>query len=430
MVDQTEKINVVTLGCAKNLVDSEVLLGHLKYGKARLVDSADDADTVVINTCGFIEAAKQESIDAILEAVHKKQDGSLKKVIVMGCLSERFKAELQQEIPDVDSYFGSNQLQDILAKLGVDYRRELLGERLLTTPSHFVYLKISEGCDNPCSFCAIPLMRGVHKSKPLEQVIAEAHSLASKGVKELIIIAQDSTCYGLDLYGGRKLSSLLGELQAVDGIEWIRLMYAYPAKFPMDVIEAFQRYPKLCRYLDIPVQHAADDVLKSMRRGTTNRGLRELLTTIKDEIPQIALRTTMIVGYPNETEADFQVLCDFVREIEFSRLGVFTYSHEEGTSAYDLGDPIPKEEKERRKNIIMAIQQAISLARNEAFVGSEVRVLIDRIEDGQYVGRTERDAPEIDQEVFVTAKRSLKAGSFISATVTDATEYDLSACLI
>ena len=413
------------MGCAKNLVDSEVLLGQLKLGNATVVDSVKNADTVVINTCGFIEAAKQESIDAILEAVQRKQDGTLKKVVVMGCLAQRFKSELQKEIPEVDSFFGSAQLADVLASLGVDYRRELLGERFITTPSHFAYLKISEGCDHPCSFCAIPLMRGLHKSKPAELILAEARSLAQKGVKELIVIAQDSTYYGLDLYGERRLASLLRDLSSVDGLEWIRLMYAYPAKFPLDIIEVYRTSPKLCRYMDIPLQHAADNVLKSMRRGITNRALRELLGTIRREVPGIALRTTMIVGYPNETEEDFQTLREFVREMEFERLGVFTYSQEDGTTADELGDPIPQELKEERRNIIMEIQRDISLRRNESLIGSEVRVLIDRLEDGRAIGRTEWDAPEIDHEVFVHAQHRLRAGSFVAATVSDATEYDL-----
>ena len=319
-MSEKSKINVVTVGCPKNLVDSEYLLGQLKYNNVQLVDSADDADTMIINTCGFIKDAKQESLDAILEAVEKKNRGELKKIVVMGCLSERFKKELSTEIPEVDSIFGTNQLSDVLRDLGVNYKSELLGERVLTTPTHFAYLKISEGCDNPCSFCAIPLMRGQHKSKPIEEIIFEARLLVEKGVKELIVIAQDTTYYGLDLYGERQLAKLLGELNSIDGIEWIRLMYAYPAKFPLDVIAAFQQYHKLCRYIDIPVQHSSDSVLKSMRRGITGRSTRDLLLHLKNEIPDIALRTTLIVGYPNETEDDFKALCDFVREMHFHRL--------------------------------------------------------------------------------------------------------------
>jgi ribosomal protein S12 methylthiotransferase len=325
-VSEKSKINVVTLGCPKNVVDSEYLLGQLKRSGIQIVPNADDANTIIINTCGFIKDAKQESIDAIMEAVEKKNRGELKKIIVMGCLSERFGKELAAEIPEVDSFFGTHQLPDVLKNLDVDYKNELLGERFLTTPSHYAYLKISEGCDNPCSFCAIPLMRGQHRSKPIEEVVHEAKLLAEKGVKELIVIAQDTTYYGLDLYGERKLAMLLGELNGIDGIEWIRLMYAYPAKFPVDVIQAYRKLPKLCRYIDIPIQHYSDSVLKSMRRGMTQRSTRDLLVRIKNEISGIALRTTLIVGYPNETENDFKELCEFVKEMRFHRLGVFTYS--------------------------------------------------------------------------------------------------------
>ena len=419
------KINVVTLGCSKNTVDSEVLLGQLIGGKAYVVENVEDADIAVINTCGFIEAAKQESIDAILEAVQRKKDGKLKKVVVMGCLSERFAKDLATEIPDVDSYFGSHHLAQIVRELGVNYREELLGERQLTTPPHFAYLKISEGCDNPCSFCAIPLMRGLHVSKPLERISDETRRLASRGVKELIVIGQDTTSYGLDLYGDRILDRLLREIAAVDGIEWVRLMYAYPTSFPKKILEVFRENPKLCRYLDIPVQHASNEVLKSMRRGGNRRGLRELLLDIKDAVPDIGLRTTLIVGYPNERDEDFQQLCDFVEEIKFHRLGVFTYSQAEGTTAFDLGDPVPNEVKEERRAHVMELQQRISEERNTSLIGSTVRVLLDRSEGEFFVGRTEWDAPEIDQEVFVRAAPGLAVGSFISVKVTDTTEYDL-----
>ena len=425
--NNTPKISVVTLGCSKNLVDSEVLLGQLHGGKAHIVDDVNDADIAVINTCGFIEAAKQESIDAILEAVERKKQGKLKKVVVMGCLSERFAKELAAEIPNVDAYFGSHHLAQVVHELGVDYREELLGERQLTTPSHFAYLKISEGCDNPCSFCAIPLMRGLHVSKPLNQIVNEAHHLASRGVKELVIIGQDTTYYGLDIQKERQLDVLLHELAGVDGIEWIRLMYAYPAKFPMNILKAFRDHSNICRYLDMPVQHAADEVLKSMRRGMTNRALRELLADIKAGVPGIALRTTLIVGYPNESANDFEQLCEFVEEMKFHRLGVFTYSQEEGTTAYDQGDPIPGEIKEERRARIMEIQQQICEERNESIVGSNVKVLIDRVEDDLFVGRTEWDAPEIDQEVYVRSETLLKVGSFVNARVTHCTEYDLHA---
>lgn len=424
-MSEKSKINVVTLGCPKNLVDSEYLLGQLKANNVQLVESADDADTMIINTCGFIKDAKQESLDAILEAVEKKNRGELKKIVVMGCLSERFKKELSVEIPEVDSIFGTNQLSDVLRDLGVNYKSELLGERVLTTPTHFAYLKISEGCDNPCSFCAIPLMRGQHKSKPIEETIFEARLLAEKGVKELIVIAQDTTSYGLDLYGERQLAKLLGELNSIDGIEWIRLMYAYPAKFPLDVISAFQQYHKLCRYIDIPVQHSSDSVLKSMRRGITGRSTRDLLLRLKTEIPDIALRTTLIVGYPNETEDDFKALCDFVREMHFHRLGVFTYSQEDGTASYDLGDPIPEGVKQDRQAVIMEIQKNISEHHNESLIGKTMKTIIDSQEGEFFLGRTEWDAPEIDQEVYVRSSYPLKTGTFHPVTITDAMEYDL-----
>lgn len=428
--NHTPRINVVTLGCSKNIVDSEVLLGQLVRGKARIVDDVDDADIAVINTCGFIEAAKQESIDAIMEAIERKKDGRLKKVVVMGCLSERFAKELASEMPTVDAYFGSHHLDQVVRELGIDFRAELLGERRLTTPSHYAYLKISEGCDNPCSFCAIPLMRGKHVSKPLEHIVLEARLLAEQGVKELIIIGQDTTYYGLDVDGQRRLDVLLRELVRVEGIEWVRLMYAYPTKFPKEILRVFKDSSKLCRYLDMPVQHVADDVLKSMRRGITGRTTRELLRTIKDSVPDIALRTTLIVGYPNESDDDFEQLCNFVEEMKFHRLGVFTYSQEEGTTAFDLGDPVPKEVKDERLGRIMEIQQQISEARNESLVGKELNVLIDRTEGEFMVGRTEWDAPEIDQEVFVRSQPGLKVGSFARVKVTEFAEYDLYAdCL-
>jgi ribosomal protein S12 methylthiotransferase len=424
-VSEKLKINVVTLGCPKNIVDSEYLLCQLKHSNTQIVASADDADTVIINTCGFIKDAKQESIDAIMEAVEKKNRGELKKIVVMGCLSQRFKKELAAEIPEVDSFFGTNQLPDVLKDLSVDYNSELLGERLLTTPAHYAYLKISEGCDNPCSFCAIPLMRGRHRSKPIEEVVYEARLLAEKGVKELIVIAQDTTYYGLDLYGERRLAKLLGELNDIDEIKWIRLMYAYPAKFPLDVIEAFQKFPKLCRYIDIPIQHNSDSVLKSMRRGITERSTRDLLLRLKSEISDVALRTTLIVGYPNETENDFKALCDFVKEIRFHRLGVFTFSKEEGTAAFELDDSVSEETKLKRQAAIMEIQKNISESYNESLIGKKVKVLIDSQDEEYFIGRTEWDAPEIDQEVFVSSHKPLKAGTFQTVTITDAMEYDL-----
>ena len=423
--NHTPKISVVTLGCSKNTVDSEVLLAQLIGGKAHIVDDVDDADIAVINTCGFIEAAKQESIDAILEAVERKKQGRLKKVVVMGCLSERFAKDLAAEIPNVDAYFGSHHLAQVVKELGIDYREELLGERQLTTPSHYAYLKISEGCDNPCSFCAIPLMRGLHVSKPLEQLTSEVRHLAARGVKELILIGQDTTYYGLDLSGERQLHRLLREIVDIEGPEWIRLMYAFPTKFPRNILEVYRETPKLCRYLDIPIQHVSDNVLKSMRRGMTNRAMRELLHGIKESVPGIGIRSTLIVGYPTETDDDFNMLLDFVGEMKFHRLGVFTYSQEEGTFAYDLGDPIPNEIKEERRSRIMELQQQISEERNESLVGTVARVLIDRREGEFFVGRTEWDAPEIDQEVFVRASAGVEVGSFIDVKVTHFTEYDL-----
>lgn len=419
------KINIVSLGCPKNLVDSESLLAQLRGDDVELVRDAGEADTVVINTCGFIRDAKQESIDAILEAVEKKNRGELKKIIVAGCLSERFKSELAREIPEVDCFFGTDQIRDIVGALGVDYKKDLLGERVLMTPRHYAYLKISEGCDHPCSFCAIPLMRGRHRSKPMEDVVGEAQKLAERGVRELIIIAQDTTSYGLDHSGERLLAKLLSALSDIDGIKWIRLMYAYPAKFPMDVLDRFRNDAKLCRYLDLPLQHIADRVLKSMRRGINGRATRALIDRITAENPGLALRTTFIVGYPDETEADFEELLDFVKEMKFHRLGVFQYSQEEGTYAFQRGDPVPSEVKAERRTRLMEVQKEISEHRNEALIGTEVQVLIDSKEGDSYIARTQWDAPEIDQEVIVQSHPSLSVGNFYSVKITDAAEYDL-----
>lgn len=418
------------MGCPKNLVDSESLLGQLKINRANLTTNVDDADTVVINTCGFIEAAKQESIDAILEAVERKKKGELKKIVVMGCLSDRYKKELALEIPEVDVFFGSNNIPEVVQELGGDFKRELLGERVLSTPSHYAFLKISEGCDNPCSFCSIPIMRGKHRSKPEADILNEAQLLASRGVKELIVIAQDSTYYGLDLYGERRLPAILTALAKTEGIEWLRLMYAYPAKFPLELLDVFRDNPNICRYLDIPIQHISDSVLKSMRRGISSRMTRTLLETIKTAVPGIALRTTLIVGYPGETESDFQLLYNFVGEMRFHRLGVFAYSHEDGTYAYPLGDPIPEKVKEERRDALMNLQKTVSETRNQASVDSRMKVIIDRKEDGVYVGRTEWDAPEIDQEVFVDSIDSLQVGSFCDVQITGAAEYDLYATAV
>jgi ribosomal protein S12 methylthiotransferase len=423
--DRNPRISVITLGCSKNIVDSEHLLAQLRLGEATLVQDVDNADIAIINTCGFIDHAKQESIDAIVEAVERKQGGKLKKVVVMGCLSERYKADLQKEIPDVDAYFGSNHLPDVLLELGVDYRRELLGERFLTTPSHFAYIKISEGCDRPCSFCAIPLMRGNHRTKPFESVLAEAETLAAGGVKELVIIGQDTTYYGLDLYGTRRLAALLEKLASLSGLEWVRLMYAYPSGFPREVLSVMNDHPTICKYIDLPLQHASDPVLKSMRRGVTEQSTRELLDAIKSTIRNVAVRTTFIVGYPNETEKDFQKLYDFVKETRFHRLGVFLYSDEDGTFAHGLGDPVPQRIKEERRDALMDLQKGISEERNGGLMGATLRILVDRHEGDLAVGRTEWDAPEIDQEVYVKNGEELKVGNFYEVKIVDAMEYDL-----
>jgi ribosomal protein S12 methylthiotransferase len=424
------KINIITLGCSKNTVDSERLMRQLNATNFKLVDSSDEADSVVINTCGFIDAAKEESINTILQAVELKKQGKLKKVVVAGCLSERYMDDLLKEIPEVDKYFGTEDYEGVVKEFGGDLKYELLGERIVSTPKHYAYLKISEGCDNPCSFCAIPLMRGGHKSKPMEDLLREAESLAANEVKELIIIGQDTTDYGKDIYGKRNLAELLNKLSAINGIEWIKLLYAYPSHFPDDVIETIADNPKVCKYLDMPLQHISDNVLKSMRRGITSRRTKELLYKIKERIPGITLRTTFIVGYPNETEKEFQELYDFVKEIEFDRMGVFNYSIEETTPSFILGDPFSAKEKERRKNKLMKLQQKISLKKNEQFVGKTIKVLIDDIEGEHYIGRTERDAPEVDGEVIVEpGGKYLTPGNFYNVDIYDCNEYDLFAKL-
>ena len=425
MNTKQQKINIITLGCAKNTVDSEALYSQLLHNEFSLTEKIEEADIAIINTCGFIDAAKRQSVDTILAAVERKTSGQLSKVYVMGCLVERYKNDLQKEIPEIDNFFGTNELPNILEALGGKYKYELLGERAVSTPKYFSYLKISEGCDNPCSFCAIPIMRGKHKTKPVEQVMDETMRLVDKGVKELIVIGQDTTYYGLDIYGERKLASLLTSLSSVQGLEWIRLMYAFPSKFPLDILQSFSDNPKICRYIDMPIQHAADNVLKSMRRGITRRTTENLISTIRTAVPDIALRTTLIVGYPNETEADVEELVQFIKDVKFDRLGVFTYSQEDDTTAYGLGDPIPEEEKERRKEYVMEIQRAISLEKNESRIGKQTRAVIERIEEGNLVGRTEWDAPEIDNEVFISNVNGVQPGDFVTINVTDATEYDL-----
>ncbi len=423
----SKKIHIITLGCAKNQVDSEALYSQLEGNNLEVTSEISDASVAVINTCGFIEDAKQQSINTILQTVRLKNEGKLDKVIVMGCLSERYHAELAKEIPEVDQFFGSNHVPLIVSELGGNYKYELLGERTLSTPYYSAYLKISEGCDNPCSFCAIPIMRGTHRSKPVEQIMDEVMKLVGKGVKELIVIGQDTTYYGLDLYGKRKLRSLLNSLATVKELEWIRLMYAYPAKFPLDVLEAFRENPKICRYIDMPIQHASDSVLKSMRRGITRRATESLIETIRLSIPDIALRTTIIAGYPNETEKDFEELISFIKAVRFDRLGVFTYSQEDETAAFDLGDPISQDEKEARRARIMDVQKEISCQRNEERIGKSVRAVVEKCENGTFTGRTVWDAPEIDNEIFLTPPqgRHLSVGEFVTVTVTDAAEYDL-----
>ncbi len=423
MLNGRKKIHLLTLGCPKNLVDSEILISKLK-NKFQIVERPEKADVVVINTCGFIDSAKQESIEKIFEMVELKEKGKVESVYVMGCLSERYKNELENEIPEVDKFFGVEKFEEILNTLGIPDKYDLLGERELLTPKHYAYLKISEGCDNPCSFCAIPLIRGKYISRPIEEIIKEAKKLAWKGVKEIIIIAQDTTYYGLDIYGKRKLPELLNRLSEIDGIEWIRLMYSFPAKFPTEILDIMAQSPKICKYIDIPIQHISDKILKSMRRGITKRKTIELLDKIREKVPEVAIRTSLIVGYPNETEKEFEELLDFVCTFKFDRLGVFTYSQEEGTKAFELGDPVPPEEKERRMALIMNAQHNIIVEKNEKMIGKKIKVLIDRKERDFYIGRTQWDAPEIDLEVLVEGN-GLKIGNFYEVEIYDIFEYDL-----
>jgi ribosomal protein S12 methylthiotransferase len=425
-----DKVKLITLGCSKNLVDSEFIMAQIKSGDIELVEDEDSAENVIINTCGFIEAAKQESIDTILRAVERKKKGLLKNVYVAGCLSDRYKNELEKDIPDVDKYFGATDkpqtITGILNELGVDYKKNLVGERNLTTPAHFAYLKISEGCDNPCSFCAIPIMRGGHKSKPLEEILTEAQILASKGVKELIIIGQDTTYWGLDIDRERKrnLSKVLSAIAEIKGIEWIRLMYAYPSRFPEDVIETINNYENICNYIDIPVQHISDNVLKSMRRGITKKNLVNLLEKLKKNISGLSLRTTLITGYPDESDEDFRELNDFVGDFGFDRLGVFTYSHEDGTFAAGIKDIIPQKEKLLRQKTLLDTQREVSLRKNSELNGQILKVLIDRKENEYSIGRSYKDAPEIDQEIYVNGS-DLTPGNFYNVRVFDNEEFDL-----
>lgn len=423
------KINVITLGCSKNVYDSEVLMGQLRASGKDVEHEAPaerEGNIIVINTCGFIDNAKEESVNMILNYVDKKEQGLVDKVFVTGCLSERYKPDLIKEIPNVDQYFGTTELPGLLKALGADYRHELLGERLTTTPKNYAYLKIAEGCDRPCSFCAIPLMRGKHVSQPIEKLVNEAKGLAKNGVKELILIAQDLTYYGLDLYKKRNLAELLENLAAVEGIEWIRLHYAFPTGFPMDVLELMKREPKICNYLDIPLQHISDKILKSMRRGTTQAKTTKLINDFREAVPGMTIRTTLIVGYPGESEEDFQILKNWVEEMRFERLGCFAYSHEENTHAYLLEDDVPAEVKQQRANEIMEIQSQISWELNQEKIGQTFRCIIDRKEGAHFIGRTEFDSPDVDNEVLIDASKAyLKTGEFVDVKITDAAEFDL-----
>ena len=419
------KINVITLGCSKNIYDSEIIIKQLEASKKNVVHE-ENGNIVVINTCGFINNAKQESIDTILEQIEYKQTGIVDKVYVTGCLSERYKNDLEKEIPDVDQYFGTTDLPQLLKVLGADYKHELVGERILTTPKHYAYLKIAEGCDRPCSFCAIPLMRGKHRSTPIEKLVDQAKNLAKNGVKELILIAQDLTYYGLDLYKERRLAQLLSALSKLDGIEWIRLHYAFPTGFPEDVLEVMRNESKICNYLDIPLQHISDKILKSMRRGTNKEKTTLLIKRFRELVPDIVLRTTLIVGYPGETEKDFEILKKWVKEMRFERLGCFKYSHEEDTRAYLLKDDVPEELKQKRLNEIMEIQSKIALNNNEKLIGKVFKCLIDRKEGTNFIGRTFMDSPDVDNEVVIDAKKFyLKLGEFVSIRIIGANNYDL-----
>jgi ribosomal protein S12 methylthiotransferase len=422
-----KKVKIITLGCSKNIVDSEVLKSQLEANQFLVQhDTERPAPVVVINTCGFIDLAKEESINTILEYADEKKEGRLEKLYVTGCLSQRYKDDLEKEIPEVDAYFGTMELPALLATMGATYKDELLGERSIVTPAHYAYLKISEGCNRTCSFCAIPLMRGNHISRTMESLVHEATHLAERGVKELILIAQELTYYGLDLYQRRALPELLEKLCNVKGIEWIRLHYAYPHKFPLEVIEVMKKQPQICNYLDMPLQHISDPVLKSMRRQITSAETRKLIGEIRSMHPDIRIRTTFLVGFPGETEADHQALCQFVEEMKFDRVGVFEYSHEEGTRGYVLNDDVPVEIKKQRAEEIMAIQQSISLAHNESLLGKTLKMLIDRKEGSHYVGRTEYDSPEVDNEVWIDSKgQKLKTGEFALIKIMDATDYDL-----
>lgn len=422
------KVNVITLGCAKNIFDSEVMMAQLKANDFSVEHESEekDAEIVIINTCGFIDNAKEESINTILAWANEKKRGNVDKLYVTGCLSERYKPELERDIPEVDSFFGTRELPRLLKTLKADYKHELVGERLITTPSHYAYFKISEGCDRPCSFCAIPLMRGKHVSTPMEQLVANAKKLAANGTKELILIAQDLTYYGLDLYKERKLAELLRQLSDVEGIEWIRLQYAYPSGFPMEVLDVMNERSNICKYLDMPLQHATTHMLQAMRRGITREKTDALIQAIRDKVPGIALRTTLIAGYPGETNADFEETLEWVEKTKFDRLGVFTYSHEENTHAYNFKDNVPMRTKRKRADAIMELQSHISYENNQRKVGQKMKVLIDRVEGDYYIGRTEFDSPEVDNEVIIhKSKAYLRIGDFADVIIDSAEHYDL-----
>lgn len=423
-----DKVNIITLGCSKNIVDSEELYSQLKANDFTVEHESqkDDANIVIINTCGFIDNAKEESINTIVRWAEAKEAGEIEKLYVTGCLSQRYMPDLQKEIPEVDQYFGTTHLPLLLKTLGADYKHELIGERVITTPTHYAYLKVSEGCDRPCSFCAIPIMRGKHISKPIEQIETEVRGLVKNGTKEILLIAQDSTYYGLDIYGERKLADLLRAISDVPGVEWIRLHYAYPSQFPLDALEVMAERDNICKYIDIPLQHVSDNMLKVMRRGITRQRTEELVQTIREKVPGIAIRTTLIAGHPGETEQDFLDLCDFVERNRFDRLGIFTYSHEEGTHSGTLDDDIPQEVKEERAAIVMEIQQGISTEINKTRVGKTLKVLFDRKEGGYYIGRTEFDSPEVDNEVLVDAKTNfVRIGDFANVLIESAEDFDL-----
>ena len=422
-----DKVNIITLGCSKNMVDSEVLSGQLLANDFDVVheNAKLDHNIVVVNTCGFIDKAKEESINTILDQVDLKKKGKLDKVFVTGCLSERYKQNLEDEIPEVDAFFGTMELPGLLAVLNADYKTELVGERLLSTPSHYAYMKISEGCNRTCSFCAIPLMRGGHRSKPMEELVLEAEKLVKSGVKEIMLIAQELTYYGLDLYKKRTLPDLLKKLAAIEGLEWIRLHYAYPSKFPMEIIDVMKEEPKICNYLDMPLQHASDNMLKAMKRQITKQEMKDLIAEIRAKIPGICLRTTLIAGFPGETREDVEELKAFLTEMQFERVGIFTYSHEEDTSAYALEDTLNAEEKEARAQEIIEFQQEISFEKNQTFIGRTLKVVIDKKEAGRYIGRTEFDSVEVDNEVIVHSSKKLNPGDFVQVKITKAYDYDL-----